>query len=156
MLETFTVSVLLRKDEYCSHTAYRLPAFAWGLPIGLFLMLCGVTVWLLNLGTAVTVAFLFTGVAFSLFDNVIAPMLSRAVVGARFDRTRGEAWHLTFSEEAVTVQHGRVNGTFPYSLLTRTEETVHYFSFDFGAELSLCVPRRVLAPWQIEALQRVM
>ncbi len=155
-MEPFTVSVLLRKDEYCSHTAYRLPAFAWGLPTGLFLMLCGVTVWLLNLGISVTMAFLLTGVAFALFDNVIAPMLSRVVAGARFDRTRQEAWHLTFTEEEVTVQNAHVNGTFPYSLLTRTEETVHYFSLDFGAELSLCVPRRVLAPWQIEALQRIL
>ncbi len=155
-MESFTVSVLLRKDEYCSHMAYRLSVFAWGLPIGLLLMLCGVTVWLLNLGIAVTMAFLLTGVALALFDNVIAPVLSRIVAGARFDRTRQEAWYLTFTEEAVTVQNGRLNGTFPYSLITRKEETVHYFSFDFGAELSLCVPRRVLTPQQVEALQRLL
>ena len=155
-METFTVSVLLRKDEYCSHTAYSLPAFAWSVPIGLFLMLCGVVVWLLNLGVAVTLAFLLTGVAFALFDSVFAPMMSRAVASARFDRTRPAAWHLTFSEEAVTVENGVMSGTFSYTLLTRKEETVHYFMFEFGAELSLCVPRRVLTPWQIEALQRLL
>lgn len=119
-------------------------------------MLCGVTVWLLNLGTAVTMAFLLTGVAVALFDNVMAPMLSRMVASARFDRTRQEAWHLTFTEEEIIVQSARVNGRFPYSLLTCTEETVHYFSFVFGAELSLCVPRRVLTPRQVEALQRLL
>ncbi|MBO5670890.1 MAG: YcxB family protein, partial [Clostridia bacterium] len=65
-------------------------------------------------------------------------------------------WHLTFTEEAVTVQNAQVNGTFPYSLLTRAEETVHYFMFDFGAELSLCVPRRVLKQQQIQMLQRLL
>ena len=119
-------------------------------------MLCGVVVWLLNLGIAVTMAFLLTGVAFALFDSVFAPMMSRAVAGARFDRTRPAVWHLTFSEEAVTVENGAMNGTFSYALLTRKEETVHYFMFEFGAELSLCVPRRVLTPWQIEALQRLL
>lgn len=155
-LETFTVSVLLTKDEYCSAAAHRLPTIGWGIPIGLFLMLCGVTVWLLSLGMAVTWSFLVVGVAAALFDSVIAPIFARMIAGARYDRLRQEALHLTFSEEGVTVVSGRVNGTFPYALLTHSEETVHYFLLDFGAELSLCVPRRALAPWQVTALQRLV
>lgn len=155
-MKPFTVSVLLRKDEYCSYKAFRLPVFGWGVPMGLFLMFCGVAVWLLKMGTAVTFAFLLTGIGFSLFDSVLAPMLARAVVGARFDRTRQEAWHLTFSEEAVTVKNGRCDGTFPYALLTHAEEAVHYFVFEFGGELSLCVPRRALSPSQVSALQQLI
>lgn len=155
-LESFTVSVLLRKDEYCSAAAHRLPSIGWGIPIGLFLMLCGVTVWLLNLGMGITWGFLVAGVATALFDSVAAPMFTRMIAGARYDRERQEALHLTFTEEGVTVVSSRVNGTFPYALLTYSEETVHYFLLDFGAELSLCVPRRALAPWQVTALQRLM
>ncbi|MBE6757672.1 MAG: YcxB family protein [Ruminococcaceae bacterium] len=155
-METFSISVLLTKDEYCSSAAHRLPSLGWGIPIGLFLMLCGVTVWLLELGASLTWGFLVIGVTAALFDSVILPVLVRGVMGARFDRTRHEAWHLTFSGESVTVKSGRVSGTFPYTLLTYAEETVHYFNLDFGAELSLCVPRRALAPWQITALQRLI
>lgn len=154
-MEAFSVSVLLTKDEYCSSAAHRLPSLGWGIPVGLFLMLCGVAVWLLELGTSLTWAFLVIGVTAALFDSMVAPVLVRGIAGARFDRTRQEAWHLTFTEENVTVSSGRVCGTFPYTLLTHAEETVHYFNLDFGAELSLCVPRRVLAPWQVTALQRL-
>ena len=155
-METFSISVLLRKDEYCSSEAHRLPALGWGIPVGLFLMLCGVTVWVLQMGAAVTWAFLIIGVTAALFDSMILPVLTRGVVGARFDRERREAWHLTFTADDVTVQSGRVCGTFPYTLLTNAEETVHYFNLDFGAEVSLCVPRRVLAPWQVSALQGLL
>ena len=155
-METFNVSILLTKDEYCSSAAHRLPALGWGIPVGLFLMLCGVTVWLLQLGASLTWAFLVCGVAASLFDSVAVPIFVRGIVGARFDHTRQEAWHLTFTENSVTVENGHVTGTFPYTLLTHAEETVHYFNFDFGAELSLCVPRRALAPWQVSALQRLV
>lgn len=153
-METFSVSVLLTKDEYCSSEAHRLPSLGWGIPVGLFLMLCGVTVWILQMGAAVTWSFLIIGVTAALFDSMILPVLTRGVVGARFDRERREAWHLTFTDEGVTVKSGRVNGTFSYDLITNAEETVHYFNLDFGAELSLCVPRRVLAPWQVTALQQ--
>ena len=155
-METFTVSVLLTKEEYCSSEAHRLPSLGWGIPIGLFLMLCGITVWVLQMGATVTWAFLVIGVVAALFDSMILPVLTRGVVGARFDRERREAWHLTFPAEGVTVKSGRINGTFAYSLLTNAEETVHYFNLDFGAELSLCVPRRSLTPWQVSALQKLL
>ncbi len=155
-MEPFSVSVLLTKDEYCSSEAHRLPSLGWGIPVGLFLMLCGVIVWILQMGVAVTWAFLIIGVTAALFDSMILPVLTRGVAGARFDRERREAWHLTFTAESVTVKSGSINGTFPYALLTHAEETVHYFNMDFGAELSLCVPRRVLAPWQVSALQELL
>ncbi len=155
-METFSVSVLLTKDEYCSSAAHRLPSLGWGIPVGLFLMVCGVTVWILQMGVAVTWSFLIIGVTAALFDSMILPVLMRGVAGSRYDHARQSAWHLTFTAESVTVKNGRIEGTFPYTLLTASEETVHYFNLDFGAELSLCVPRRVLTPWQIAALQKII
>ena len=154
-LETFTVSVLLRKDEYCAAAAYRLPIIGWGIPTGLLLMLCGVTVWIVDLGAAITWSFLLMGVVFALFDGLFAPMLGRTVFAARYDRRRPEAQKITFSAEGIAVQKGRMTGFFPYTALTHREESVHFFFFDFGAELRLCVPRRALKAWQITALQNL-
>lgn len=147
------MSVLLTKEEYAAAVAHRVPFLSWATPTGLLCMIGGMVVWAWQCGVTATMGLLMLGLVLALYDAVFAPMLARFHAAAAFDRKRVEALNLTFRAEELTVAGERVVGTVAYKHLTAAEETVHFFFLQFGHELWLCVPRRVLRDWQIAALQ---
>ena len=152
-MEEFTVSILLTKEEYAAAVAHRVPFLSWATPTGLLCMIGGMVVWGHELGTTATLGLLLLGLMLAMVDAVFFPMLARFHAAAAFDRKRAEALNLTFREDAVTVASEWVVGTVAYTNLTAAEETVHFFYFQFGHELWLCVPRRALSDRQIHAMQ---
>ena len=153
-MEPFALSILLTKAEYTAEAVRQAQRIGWMTPAGMVLVLIGTVAGLWELLSATASwGLVMLGVLLMLCEWLFIPMMARVQAAARYDREPPEAVAVTFLAESLQVKSSRAEGTLPYSLLTAAAENDEMFCLAFGAEFSLCVPKRLLTASQAAALR---
>lgn len=151
----FTLSILLTEEEYVASAG--TPARRVVLtPTGAVLAVAGALLYrLTGLSALFSVGVVTLGLLLILCEWTFLPLYARVRAAAQYERQQSlrQALTVTVAADAFTVESARLSGRLPVALLTGAAQTPTLFSFTFGAECCLRIPRRLLTPPQETVLQ---
>ena len=112
----------------------------------------------ISLAPAVAVCVLLFGLFLACFNSLVAPLLDKAAAAREYDEK--EDLRLSnvyvFTEAAVEIRNGRMEGSRPLRLATGWMETADLFSLSFGRECHIVVPKRLLNEGQMNGLRQLL
>lgn len=161
------LSVLVTREEYMAFTVQLQKKLRSQRPrlteaCGAVLIAAGIAGiffgHLISLVPSASVCLLLMGAFLACFNGLLAPILDRAAAAREYDEKEDIrlANVYTFSDTAVDIRNGRIEGTLPLKLATRVIETADLISLSFGRECHVVVPKRLLTTQQRETLLGIL
>lgn len=160
------ISVLVTREEYMAFTVQLMKKLRGNRPklteaCGAVLIAAGIAG--LFFGDAISllpsaaICLLLIGLFLACYNGLLAPVLDRAAAAREYDEKEDvrQANSYVFSDTAVEIRNGRMEGELPLQLATRYIETADLFSVSFGRECHVVIPKRLLTSTQKEELKEI-